>query len=150
MPKVQTPPIRPDFSKHSKGIPRSARALAVASPLGPAPMMQALGFPTVSLVRNLASLSQLHRAQLSRRLSERWRKAGRCGVATRPLLRRRSAGEHGQTGLALTRMNATKHGVSLRLLQAWLVPRWTRASPARNNVSPSSMTAKISPDSTIA
>jgi hypothetical protein len=75
------------------------------------------------------------------RLSERCRKAGRCGVARRPLLRRRRAREHGQTGLALTRMNATKHGLSLRLLQAWLVPRWTRVSPARNNVSPSSMTA---------
>jgi hypothetical protein len=66
------------------------------------------------------------------------RRAGR--RASRPL-RRRGAGEHGQTGLALTRMNAIKHGVSLRLLQAWLVPRWTKVSPARNNASPSSMTA---------
>ena len=44
-------------------------------------------------------------------------------------------------GFALTRMNATKHGVSLRLLHAWLVPRWTKVSPARSNVSPSSITA---------
>ena len=64
-----------------------------------------------------------------------------CSTRTRLLLRRRIAGEHGQTGFALTRMNATKHGVSLRLLQAWLVPRWTKVSPTRNSVSPSSMTA---------
>ena len=38
--------------------------------------------------------------------------------------------------VALTRMKATRQGWSLRLLHAWLVPRWTRQSPASSRVSP--------------
>jgi len=52
--------------------------------------------------------------------------------------------------VALTRMKATRQGRSLRLLHAWLVARWTRQSPASSRVSPSSMRAQISPESTIA
>src|SRR6185436_19184743 len=37
-----------------------------------------------------------------------------------------------------------------RLAQAWLVPRWMSTSPARISVSPSSITAQISPSSRIA
>ena len=45
-------------------------------------------------------------------------------------------------------MKATRQGWSLRLLHAWFVPRWTRQSPVSSFVSPSSMRAQISPDST--
>jgi hypothetical protein len=47
-------------------------------------------------------------------------------------------------------MNATRHGALDRLLQAWLVPRCTRVSPARSRVSSSSIRAQISPESTSA
>src|SRR5439155_17979327 len=47
---------------------------------------------------------------------------------------------HG-SGFAATNTNATTQGSSLRLLQAWRVPRWTRQSPARSTTSPSSSTA---------
>jgi hypothetical protein len=49
-----------------------------------------------------------------------------------------------------TRMKATRHGAGPRLLQAWLVPRCTSTSPARRRVSPSSISAQISPLRTIA
>ena len=51
-----------------------------------------------------------------------------------------------QTGLASINTKAIRHSSSVRLLQAWLVPRWIRQSPAFSNTSPSSMTAYISPD----
>ena len=45
---------------------------------------------------------------------------------------------------------ATTQGAFERLAQAWLVPRWINTSPAPSLVSPTSMTAQISPESTIA
>jgi hypothetical protein len=54
------------------------------------------------------------------------------------------------SGRALISTKTTRQGAPLRLLQAWLVPRCTSVSPARISVSPSSMRAQISPDSTIA
>ena len=54
------------------------------------------------------------------------------------------------SGVAAIRMNTTRQGASLRLLHAWFVPRCTRQSPAFKSVSPSSISAQISPDRTIA
>ena len=54
------------------------------------------------------------------------------------------------SGAALTRTKTTRQGSTLRLLQAWLVPRCTSVSPARISVSPSSIRAQISPDRTMA
>src|SRR5207249_967738 len=54
---------------------------------------------------------------------------------------------HG-SGFAATSTKAITQGSSLRLLQAWRVPRCTRQSPARSSTSPSSITAQISPEST--
>jgi hypothetical protein len=45
------------------------------------------------------------------------------------------------SGSASISTKATVQGVSVRLLQAWLVPRWIRMSPAFNSVSPSSINA---------
>ena len=42
---TQLPPTRSDFSRQSKGMPRSCRALAAAIPEEPAPMMHARGSP---------------------------------------------------------------------------------------------------------
>src|SRR5258708_7976579 len=47
---------------------------------------------------------------------------------------------HG-AGLAATSTNAMTQDFSVRLLQAWRVPRCTRQSPARSSTSPSSSTA---------
>ena len=44
-------------------------------------------------------------------------------------------------GSASMSTKATVQGVSVRLLQAWLVPRWIRMSPAFNKVSSSSINA---------
>src|SRR5262249_62191876 len=52
------------------------------------------------------------------------------------------------TGAALTRTAAMMHGSLPRTLQEWLVPRWTRTSPAFSSVSPRSRIAWISPRST--
>ncbi len=41
------------------------------------------------------------------------------------------------------------HGSLPRTLHEWLVPRWTRMSPALSSVSPLSMIAWISPLSTM-
>src|SRR6266480_3277766 len=53
------------------------------------------------------------------------------------------------SGFAPTSTAATMHGSLPRTLQEWFVPRCTRMSPARSSVSPFSMTAWISPFSTI-
>ena len=45
---------------------------------------------------------------------------------------------------------ATEAGAAVRLLQPWLVPRCTSTSPVFSRVSPSSITAQISPESTMA
>ncbi len=45
------------------------------------------------------------------------------------------------SGFAATSTKAITQGSSLRLLQAWWVPRWTRQSPASSSTSPSSSTA---------
>src|SRR5438093_12016464 len=55
-----------------------------------------------------------------------------------------------EIGVAPTRMKATSAGSFERLLQAWLVARWMSTSPAFMEVSPSSITAQISPDRTMA
>ena len=62
----------------------------------------------------------------------------------------RDASRHPGMHKTATRMNATRQGPALRLLQAWFVPRCTRTSPARRSVSPSSSRAQISPLRTIA
>src|SRR5690348_2598920 len=54
---------------------------------------------------------------------------------------------HGADFAAIS-TKAMTHVASLRLLQAWLVPRCTRQSPVRSRTSPSSSTAQISPEST--
>ena len=48
LPKTQLPPTRSDFSKQSKGCPRSCSAFAAAMPDEPAPMMHARGSPASS------------------------------------------------------------------------------------------------------
>src|SRR5215470_14954413 len=53
-------------------------------------------------------------------------------------------------GTASISTKATTQGAFERLAQAWLVPRWISTSPATSLVSPTSMTAQISPESTIA
>src|SRR5882762_9005016 len=53
------------------------------------------------------------------------------------------------SGFASTSTAATMHGSPPRTLQEWFVPRCTRMSPARSSVSPFSMTAWISPFSTM-
>ena len=45
------------------------------------------------------------------------------------------------TGLASISTKAMQHGCSVRLLQAWLVPRWINTSPALSSTSPSSISA---------
>src|SRR6266849_5811867 len=55
----------------------------------------------------------------------------------------------GPSGYASTSTAATMHGSLPRTLQEWFVPRWTRMSPARSSVSPFSITAWISPFSTM-
>ena len=47
LPNTQFPPTRSDFSKQSKAIPRSCRALAAAIPEDPAPMMQTFSDPSL-------------------------------------------------------------------------------------------------------
>ena len=51
-------------------------------------------------------------------------------------------------GFASIKMAARRHGRSLLLTQAWLVPRWTTQSPAFSRTSPSSITIHISPEMT--
>src|SRR5229473_1599188 len=53
------------------------------------------------------------------------------------------------SGFASTSTAATMHGSLPRTLQEWFVPRCTRMSPARSSVSPFSITAWISPFSTM-
>src|SRR5262245_39622962 len=53
------------------------------------------------------------------------------------------------SGFAFTRTAAMTQGSLPRTLQEWLVPRWTRMSPARRSFSPVSMMAWISPLSTM-
>src|SRR5712691_4136788 len=53
------------------------------------------------------------------------------------------------SGFASTSTAATMHGSPPRTLQEWFVPRCSRMSPARSSVSPFSMTAWISPFSTM-
>jgi hypothetical protein len=45
------------------------------------------------------------------------------------------------SGAALTSTAAMMHGSLPRTLHEWLVPRWTRISPAFSSVSPLSMIA---------
>ena len=47
----------------------------------------------------------------------------------------------GYTGSASISTKAMQHGCSVRLLQAWLVPRWISTSPALSSTSPSSISA---------
>ncbi len=47
------------------------------------------------------------------------------------------------------RMKAMRQGLSERLAQPWLVPRWMTMSPARQTVSPSSTTSTSSPSKTM-
>src|SRR3974377_71810 len=54
------------------------------------------------------------------------------------------------SGWASIRMNAMMQASLERLAQAWLVPRWIRTSPAVILDSPTSITAQISPCSTMA
>ena len=57
---------------------------------------------------------------------------------------------HAGGAIASTRMNAIRQGFPLLLTQAWLVPCWTRTSPAAILTSLSSMSMSISPSRTIA
>src|SRR5215213_7293947 len=59
LPKTQLPPMRSDFSKQSKGIPRWRSAFAAAIPDEPAPMTQTDGncWLMGSLLRKLTQAS---------------------------------------------------------------------------------------------
>src|ERR1700686_5057817 len=64
LPKTQFPPTRSDFSKQSKAIPRSRRALIAAIPEEPAPMTQTLGrSPPAPLPLRAASLIDVQRRE---------------------------------------------------------------------------------------
>src|SRR5262249_15879293 len=61
-----------------------------------------------------------------------------------------SASSRYSIGTASMSTKATTQGAFERLAQAWLMPRWIRKWAATGLVSPTSMTAQISPESTIA
>ena len=73
-----------------------------------------------------------------------WTSDGRCFGSPPPGDRCR------HTGAAPFRTNRTRAMWSVRLAQAWLVPRWISTSPTFIRVSPTSISAQISPSMTMA